>query len=52
MRPNAAASLKNLEAIKIEQKIARPTKPTKEQVEADPGLLAECEVDHDNCREE
>ena len=52
MGPNVATSLKNLEAVKMEQLTTRPTKPTKAQAEADPTALAECELDHDDCKEE
>ena len=52
MGPNVAMSLQNLEMVEAKQKLSRPNRPTKEEIDREPALLTEHQFSCDVYREE
>ena len=52
MGPNVATSSQNLEMVATEQKMSRPERLTKEQIDEEPASLTEHQFSHDDYREE
>ena len=48
MGPNVATSSQNLEMVEMKQKLSRPNRPTKEEIDREPALLTECQFSHDD----